>query len=174
MPASEQEPHHLVFPSDLSVNVTNLPHLQAALTSGRGPRIIWFGDSTGADSYLGVYDWLTNTTVAGVQPGVYIGWSISYPTYYLDPPFYTEPSYFWGPGQSVAVYPGSNIFYSAGTAGANGLLGNRLQIWYYSSAANGVATVQISHNASSWTTIGTIDETTGAPDGTLQCTNFVS
>lgn len=90
------------FPTNLSVNVTNFPHLKAVLATEREPRIVWFGDSTGADAYYGVYNWLTNTTVEGVQSGLpFIGWSIAFPSY-PNAVFYGDPFYLWG-GRSACL-----------------------------------------------------------------------
>ena len=162
--------------ADLTYNPGGFGHLSKALYTGANPSFVFFGDSTGADILPGMFSWLTAYTPAGFQLGApFIGNAWSYFVFSSTVTFYSDYTYFWVPNGSVSLSPGTNGIYggpSGGGATGQYIQGNRIQLFYYSSSTNGVATLSNSVDNVNWTYMGTITETSGTPEGTLQCTNF--
>ena len=161
---------------DLSYNLGGLGHLSQKLWTNGNPIYLFFGDSTGADIFEGMLNWIDTYTTNGVQTGSpFIGHAVNYFVGNTTLTYYQDPNYYWGgnPSGSVSMGPGTNqTWYNiSGPPIPSYFYGNLMSLYYYSSASNGVATVNISTNSTNWLTF-TVNETVGTPEGALICTNW--
>jgi UDP-3-O-[3-hydroxymyristoyl] glucosamine N-acyltransferase len=160
--------------ADMSVNLGNLPNLTKALAANVPPRLLWFGDSTGAYILPSFQAWLQNYSAnhAVQLAGSFNGgsWGPESPNYQWE----VDPAYFWNPGGIRLINPGTNC-YCGGPGGDQGCQyapGNQIQIWLLASATNGVADLSYSPDFVHWTLLGKLNEAALGEEGLLFVTNF--
>src|SRR6266404_5091350 len=143
-----------------SINTLSLPHLQKALNDpAHKLKLLWLGDSTGADSITAFFDFLNANSVWGTELILMLSGPISY----FDVPTgcaqgLADPSWWY---QSFALTNGTTQTFG-GSGGGAFVQANRLAFWYLAKGTRGTARLQTSPDNAAWTTVATVDTSTGA------------
>src|SRR5262249_55240685 len=155
-----------------SVNTLSLPHLQKALNDpAHKLKLLWLGDSTGADSVDAFFSFLNANSLYGTEPiCVYGGIFPADPSGFFDLPTGctqgTHTPDWWALSFSLT----NGVTQTFGGAGAGDFVSaNTLTFWYSAKSTRGTCILQTSPNNSTWTTVATVDTSTG-PAG-LRVTN---
>jgi hypothetical protein len=156
-----------------SLSALSLPHLQKALNDpAHKLKLLWLGDSTGADSIAAFSQFLNANFLYGTDPiCVCSGIFPQDPNGFFDLPTgcnqgLNTPDW-WFKSFSLT----NNITQTFGGTGAGDFVtANKLSFWYSAKAGRGTCILQTSPNNSTWTTVATVDTTTG-PAG-LRLTNI--
>lgn len=151
-------------PGSQSINLSgSLTNFNAACARGDKLRLMWMGDSIGAETMPSVIQLLKELTPNGIDGGSpFLGYPYQWGTLSAAPPV-TNTAQVYGVGWWGNNYILTNSATNGGTythggpSGGGYYTADRLSVWYVQGSGYGTLKVEVTANMTDWTTVGQIN-----------------